>query len=172
MKSSDLIGTIRGNIDSPRLKDTDKETLYSELLSLLSSGLDFSNSFNLLISGEENGKTKKLLTVIFDKMVSRFILAMPVGGDIVRKNQQAQFCKLLYLLTASGVPLLKGLGMLTDIITFYPYNRSLGKMSSGIEKGELLSENLAAFPDLYESKLVTLLRVGEETNKLPGMLQK
>ena len=36
------------------IKDGKKELLFSELLSLLSSGLDFSRSFKLLISGEDD----------------------------------------------------------------------------------------------------------------------
>ncbi|MCD7970269.1 MAG: type II secretion system F family protein [Alistipes sp.] len=295
---------------SSGLKDTDKEALYSELLSLLSSGLDFSNSFGLLIAGEnvpgkrkileglycrvvagstlwqameaagtfssldfgvvrigeETGKLpdslgflagyyhKKtsqkrivtsattypfiilvtallvvifmmsfivpmfeqvysrmgselpamtdliirlsrrmpaILTILFiftgaalfiiymlkdspgyKKISSSLLLSVPVAGDIIRKNNQAHICKLLYLLTASGVPLLSGLGMLCQIIDFYPYRYSLKLIAGGIEKGELLSENLQKFDKLYDRKLVTMIRVGEETNRLPQMLDK
>ncbi|MCC8035826.1 MAG: type II secretion system F family protein, partial [Rikenellaceae bacterium] len=50
-------------------KDNDKEILFSELLSLLSGGLDFSRAFLLLISGEKSQK-KKTLAEIYDKMVA------------------------------------------------------------------------------------------------------
>ncbi len=99
-------------------------------------------------------------------------LSMPVAGDIIRKNHQASFCKLLYLLTSSGVPLLTGIRMLRSIIRFYPYECSFDAIARGLEKGELFSSNLEKYPRLYEKKLTTLLRVGEETNRLPQMLQK
>lgn len=292
------------------IKDGKKELIFSELLSLLSSGLDFSHSFKLLISGEDDEKTKRLLESLYDKVVSgcslwqamaasakftaldygvvrigeetgrlnealqflsdyyhkkveqsrmvssavsypaiilimaiaviifmltvivpmfeevysrmgnelpgitrrvisvskkfpyyatiliivisgislslfiyreeknvrsataAIILGMPVVGNIIRKNYQAHFCKLLYLLTGSGVPLLHGIDMLRDIITFYPYQTSFETIASGLRRGELFSSNLEKFPDLFSRKLNTLLRVGEETNRLPEMLLK
>ena len=42
------------------------------------------------------------------------LLRLPVAGEIIRKNMQAQCCKLLDLLCAAGVPLLAGVGMLRD----------------------------------------------------------
>ncbi|MCD8172865.1 MAG: type II secretion system F family protein [Alistipes sp.] len=307
---SDISTLFKSGRKYIRLRDADKDTLFTELLSLLSSGLDFTTSFQLLISGENNRKVKLLLTTVYDKVVfgstlwqamedtgaftgldygvvrigeetgrlteslsflgdyyrkkneqkkivssattypviilftallvvffmmafivpmfeqvynrmgselpaitrliislsgktplvlallfiaaigfviihrsakesdtyknitSRLILRLPVASRIVRKNQQAHFCKLLYLLTASGVPLLTGLDMLSGIMTFYLYRGSLGKIAVGIERGESLWSNLSVFPALYDNKLVTLLRVGEETNKLPEMLEK
>ncbi|MCC8035579.1 MAG: type II secretion system F family protein, partial [Rikenellaceae bacterium] len=108
----------------------------------------------------------------YEKLSAAFLLFIPVAGSIIRKNNQAHICKLLYLLTASGVPLLTGLNMLSEIISFYPYSHSLKSIAEGIQKGESLSANLEAFPDLYDSKLVVMLRVGEESNRLPEMLDK
>lgn len=105
-------------------------------------------------------------------MLSRLAMAIPVAGAILRKNNQASFCKLLYLLTSSGVPLLSGIVMLRSIIRFYPYECSFDSIAKGLESGESFSANLEKFPRLYEKKLVTLLRVGEETGRLPQMLQK
>jgi type IV pilus assembly protein PilC len=105
-------------------------------------------------------------------VLSRLGLAIPVLGAIIRKNNEATFCKLLYLLTGSGVPLLTGIGMLRSIIRFYPYQCSFDAIAKGLERGESFSANLEKYPDLYEKKLTTLLRVGEETGRLPQMLQK
>ncbi len=89
-----------------------------------------------------------------------------------RQHTVAQVCKLLFLLTSSGVPLLSGIVMLRSIVRFYPYQCSLDAIARGLERGENLSANLEKFPRLYERKLATLLRVGEETGRLPQMLQK
>lgn len=98
------------------------------------------------------------------------LLRLPVVGGIVRRNYQAQFCKLLYLLTSSGVPLLSGVGMLADVIGFYPYRQSFGIICRSLEQGEPFSAGVARFPDLYDRKLIALIRVGEETNRLSEML--
>lgn len=103
---------------------------------------------------------------------AEILLRMPVAGAIIRKNQQAQICKLLYLLTSSGVPLLMSVGMLAEVIGFYPYSRSFVQICRRLEQGEALSAGIAAFPALYDRKLTALIRVGEETNRLPEMLRR
>lgn len=100
------------------------------------------------------------------------LMRLPLVGGILRKNHQAHFCQLLYLLIGSGVPLLRGLDMLTRIITFHPYRQSLSAMGEGLNRGERFAEGMARYERLYDLKLVTLVRVGEETNRLPDMLLK
>lgn len=99
------------------------------------------------------------------------LLRLPVAGAIVRHNYQAQFCKLLFLLTQSGVPLMSGVAMLSEVIEFYPYNRSFGAICRALEQGKPFSAGLARHAVLYDRKLVALVRVGEETNRLPEMLR-
>lgn len=100
------------------------------------------------------------------------VLNTPFAGDIMRKNYQSHFCKLLHLLTRSGVPLLTGVEMLYSVITFYPYRQSFDKICEGLRRGELLSSILAGYPKLYDKKLVVLVRVGEETNRLSDMFER
>ena len=106
------------------------------------------------------------------RWTSELMLRLPVAGAIIRKNYQAQFCKLLYLLCTSGVPLLTGVGMLSDVIGFYPYRQSFASICRGREHGELFSACVARVPALYDRKLTALVRVGEETNRLPEMLRR
>lgn len=101
-----------------------------------------------------------------------FFTATSRDRGLVRKNQEARFCKLLYLLYGSGVPLLNGIELLRDIITFFPYQISFDRISHGLRKGELFADTLSVFPLIYDRKLVTLVRVGEETNRLGDMLSK
>ena len=91
---------------------------------------------------------------------------------ILRKNMQAQCCKLLDLLCAAGVPLLAGVGMLREVIGFHPYRKSFDEIERRLERGDAFAETLARFPDLYDRKLTALVRVGEQTNRLPEMLRR
>jgi len=100
------------------------------------------------------------------------LLRLPVAGTIVRKNMQARCCKLLDLLCTSGVPLLAGVGMLREVIGFYPYRKSFDEIARRLERGDAFAAVLARFPALYDRKLVALVRVGEETNRLPEMLRR
>ncbi|MBP3454839.1 MAG: type II secretion system F family protein [Alistipes sp.] len=100
------------------------------------------------------------------------VLRIPFAGMIVRKNMQAHCCKLLCLLCASGIPLLAGIDMLRDVMTFYPYRKSLGEIARMLERGETLAAALARYPELYDRRLAAIVRVAEETNRLPEMLRQ
>lgn len=106
------------------------------------------------------------------RMRSQILLRLPLVGSLLKKHYQSHFCKLMYLLYSSGVPLLQGVEMLRDIITFYPYQQSFGTICDGLNNGESFAGNVAKFPELYDRKLTILLRVGEETNRLSDMLRK
>ncbi len=100
------------------------------------------------------------------------LLRLPLIGKILRKNEQAQFCRLLYLLLVSGVPLIRGLEMLLQIITLRPYQASIEDFCRSLKHGELLYTNMERHSWLYEMKFITLVRVGEETHRLPQMLKR
>lgn len=106
------------------------------------------------------------------KIRTRILLRVPIVGQMLRLHYQGNFCKLLYLLYSSGITLLYGVEMLAEIITFYPYSKSLVAIAKGISIGGSFSESVAQFPDLYDNRLLTLLQVGEETNTLSTMLEK
>lgn len=106
----------------------------------------------------------------YRRFTTGLLLRIPLIGQLIRIHHQAQFCKLLYLLVSSEVSLLSSLTMLTSIIRFYPYSRSFETIAQGLRRGETFSDNMARFEDLYGNKLITLIRVGEETNSLDQML--
>ncbi len=117
----------------------------------------------VLIAGKENPTQQRML--------SSLLLRLPLLGNILRKNIQARFCKLLYLLVGSGVPLLRSMEMLSGIVRFYPYRKSFGEICRGLNRGERFAEGMARHEELYGIKFITLARVGEETGRLSEMLR-
>ena len=119
------------------------------------------------MGGELPALTRKIIA-----LSKAFPACAAVAGEIIRKNMQAQCCKLLDLLCAAGVPLLAGVGMLREVIGFHPYRKSFDEIARRLERGDAFAETLARFPDLYDRKLTALVRVGEQTNRLPEMLRR
>lgn len=109
-------------------------------------------------------------TEIYRKISSTLLLNIPFIGNLIKIHYQAQFCKLMYLLVCSGVPLIRSLSMLESIIRFYPYKKSFSEMITGLKKGESFAAKLGEFSKLYNHNFITLMRVGEETNCLDKML--
>lgn len=75
-------------------------------------------------------------------IVSSVLLSMPYCGLLIRKYYQTRFCQLGYLLTSSGIPMLKSLAMIETVIGFCPYERSIKRICSEIERGRSFSESL------------------------------
>lgn len=113
------------------------------------------------------GKTEQ-----YQSLTSKLLLHIPLIGNLVRKHYEALFCRLLHLLVSSDVPILNSLLMLEKIISFYPYRKSFANIAAGLKRGMPFSDNMEMYKDIYGYKLVTLIRVGEETNCLASILAR
>jgi len=101
----------------------------------------------------------------FRKLSSDLILRIPVLGELVKKIYLARFCNTMRLLVSTKIPLLRAIAMSGQTIVFYPLEISLKKVEQGIMEGRALHECLKDF-SIYPPKLVQLIKVGEEINKL------
>lgn len=100
------------------------------------------------------------------------LLKTPVLNNTLRTHYQSHFCKLMHLLYGSGIPLHHGIELLKDIIIFYPYQQSFKSMCERLNQGDTFADSIGRFPNLYDAKLIILVKVGEETNRLSDMLKK
>jgi type IV pilus assembly protein PilC len=101
----------------------------------------------------------------FRKFTSGLILKIPVLGELVKKIYLARFCNTMRLLVSTKIPLLRAITMSGQTIVFYPLEVSLKQVEQGIMEGRALHECLKDF-SIYPAKLVQLIKVGEEINKL------
>lgn len=101
----------------------------------------------------------------FRKVTSELILRIPVLGELVKKIYLARFCNTMRLLVSTKIPLLRAISMSGQTIVFYPLEVSLKRVEQGIMEGRALHECLKDF-SIYPPKLVQLIKVGEEINKL------
>ena len=101
----------------------------------------------------------------FRRITSNMVLKIPVVGELVKKIYLARFCNTMRLLVSTKIPLLRAIAMSGQTIVFYPLEVSLKKVEQGIMEGRALHECLRDF-SIYPPKLVQLIKVGEEINKL------
>lgn len=101
----------------------------------------------------------------FRKWASALMLRVPVLGDLLRKIYLARFCNTMRLLVSTRIPLLRAISMSSQTIGFYPLEVSLKQVEEGIVSGRSLHDCLKDF-EIYPPKLVQLIKVGEEINKL------
>jgi type IV pilus assembly protein PilC len=103
--------------------------------------------------------------------IDKFVLKLPVFGDLIRKASVAKFTRTLGTLLASGVPLLEALTICAKTSGNKVVENSLLEARISISGGKTISEPLAksgTFP-----KMVThMISVGESTGALDSMLGK
>jgi len=107
----------------------------------------------------------------FRKVSSRLILKLPVAGDLVKKIYLARFANTMRLLVSTDTPLLHSIGLVRQMIDYYPIETSLIEVEESILKGESLHRSLAAFP-FYPPKMIQLVKVGEEINRMDHFFEK
>ncbi|MDB5274746.1 MAG: type secretory pathway, component PulF [Chitinophagaceae bacterium] len=99
------------------------------------------------------------------------LLKLPLFGEMIRKIYLARFCNSMTLLISSKVNLLRAIGLVKQMIDFYPIEESLLIVEKDILKGESLHKSLSQFP-IYHSRMISLVKVGEEANQLELFFEK
>jgi len=107
----------------------------------------------------------------FRKLSAEIILTIPVINKIINKIYLSRFCQSMGLLTSARVPMIQSIGLVRQMIGFYPYEIALDSIAENILKGKHLHESMAKFK-IFELKIVTLIKVAEEVNQLDTMFIK
>jgi type IV pilus assembly protein PilC len=101
----------------------------------------------------------------FREIFSKLVLRTPLIGNLVQKIYLARFCNSMRLLINAKLPLLRAIALIRQMISYYPIESSLQKVEDDIMNGKSLHESLRQF-SVYPSKMIQLVKVGEETNQL------
>jgi type IV pilus assembly protein PilC len=107
----------------------------------------------------------------FRQIASGFILRVPVVGNLVQKIYLARFCNSMRLLINARLPLLRAIDLCRQMVGYYPIEASLQKVQDDIMHGKSLHQSLQQF-SIYPSKMIQLVKVGEETNQLDYFFAK
>ncbi len=103
--------------------------------------------------------------------VDRWLLRLPLLGELLAKIDTARFARALGTLLANGVPPLTALAIVQDALTNATLRRALADAATAMKDGGGLAAPLGragVFPKLA----VHLLGVGEESGQLDPMLLK
>ncbi len=104
---------------------------------------------------------------IFDK----FLLSMPVLGDVLRKIAVARFTRTLGTLITSGVPILEGLAITARTSGNAVLEEALMKVRKAVEEGRTIVDPLKE-SGVFPNMVVQMIGVGEATGAMDAMLQK
>lgn len=100
----------------------------------------------------------------YKKYYSKILLKIPFIGELLRKMYIGQFTQAVALLTTAKVPVLNSIQLTKKMIDFYPLQAALANAESSILSGKNLSESLKKH-NVFDRKMISLLKVAEETNQ-------
>jgi len=106
-----------------------------------------------------------------DLVVGAPARSKPRAGAGVQRPDLIQFCFHLEQLIAAGISMLEALADLRDSTENPRLRAVIAAIADGVEGGQSLSQALAGQPEAFGKVFVGLVRVGEQTGKLPEVLK-
>jgi type IV pilus assembly protein PilC len=103
--------------------------------------------------------------------MDRFMLKLPVFGDLVRKSTIARWTRTCSTMFAAGVPLVEALDSVGGASGNFVYQHATKLIQSEVMTGTQLTvamQNVNVFP----SMVIQMVSIGEETGALDSMLGK
>jgi type IV pilus assembly protein PilC len=91
-------------------------------------------------------------------------------GSVTRRDLIA-FCFDLEQVSRAGIPIVEGLRDLRNGMENPRFREILSSILEDIEGGKLMSQGMAAFPQVFSPVFVSLIRAGEQTGRLVEVLE-
>ena len=117
--------------------------------------------FLKLFSKTEQGK----------KRIDAIVLKIPFVSSLIKKTNSAHTVRMLSSLTTAGVPIVRALNIVANVLGNIHYKTALLSASEQVEKGDKLSEALELHK-IYPLIVIQMLKVGEETGETSEILAK
>lgn len=98
-------------------------------------------------------------------------LRAPLYGELITKLEVARFTRILGTLLLNGVPLLKAISIVREVLSNRVLVNLIDEVAESLERGGKLARPLLQ-SDYFPPLAVQLIQVGEETGQIENMLLK
>lgn len=103
--------------------------------------------------------------------IDRALLHAPIVGDVLMKIEIARLARTLAQLLGARVPLLEALRLSSKVCRNHALRATFGPLAAGVSDGRPLAACMAE-AGVYPSMMLAMVRTGEQTGQLPGMLRE
>ena len=104
-------------------------------------------------------------------MMDRFLLRLPIFGDIIRKSVIARWTRTLATMFAAGVPLVESLESVGGASGNYVYKMATRQIQGEVATGTSLTTSMQN-TNLFSNMVTQMVAIGEESGALDSMLAK
>ena len=101
----------------------------------------------------------------------RFMLKIPIIGDILDKSCVARFARTLSTTFAAGVPLVDALESVSGAAGNVVYYNAIKKVKDDVSSGIQLNYSMKQ-TEVFPNMVIQMVSIGEESGALDGMLDK
>lgn len=108
---------------------------------------------------------------MFRRKVDRWLLRLPVFGNLIRGKNTAAFTRTLSILTGSGVSILDALKNSSEVVANLPMRDSIEETIERVREGGSLSGSLQR-SNLFPPMTLHLIASGEAAGRLGEMLER
>lgn len=99
-------------------------------------------------------------------------IQLPLVGPIVKKIYLARFARNLSTLVVGGIPIIKALQIVAEVVNNRIYRDILYDTVSRVTAGQSISEGISRYPEYFPVIVSQMVRVGEQTAQLDDIMAK
>lgn len=114
----------------------------------------------------ERGITPVAIKPIAAASKSNIQIGALLGPEKVKTIDLIMFCRQMYTITKSGIPLVRGLRGLAAGLKHLEFQRVLNDVAARLEGGSGLSAAMGKHPKVFNNLFVSMINVGESTGSL------
>ena len=107
----------------------------------------------------------------FRDQVDRFVLKVPIVGDIIYKSAVARFARTLSTTFAAGVPLVEALDSVAGATGNIVFVNAVNKIKQDVSSGTQLNFSMRT-TGVFPAMAIQMTSIGEESGALDSMLDK
>ncbi|HID82881.1 MAG TPA: type II secretion system protein GspF [Chromatiales bacterium] len=107
----------------------------------------------------------------FHRRTDRFLLRLPLFGDLIRGKHTAAFSRTLSILAASGVPILTAMMHAAEVVGNIPMREAINDAAERVREGASISGSLQK-SGLFPPMTLHLIASGEASGNLEAMLER
>ncbi|VXB29012.1 type 4 fimbrial assembly protein [Pseudomonas sp. 8AS] len=107
----------------------------------------------------------------FRDQVDRFVLKVPIVGDIIYKSAVARFARTLSTTFAAGVPLVEALDSVAGATGNVVFVNAVNKIKQDVSSGTQLNFSMRT-TGVFPAMAIQMTSIGEESGALDSMLDK
>jgi len=99
----------------------------------------------------------------------RYKLRLPIAGELILKATLSRFARSFSLAVKSGVPMVQGLAIVSDVVDNAYIGQRIDQMLEGVERGESITRTAAA-AGIFTPVVMQMIAVGDETGEIDDLM--